>query len=174
MRKIVGDGISKSSFKFNNLPSIVSASPAPISATSTSLLLASSSPSLSSSLSEATSFRSLRYFLKSSVTQDLTELTISEYQTYYIGVDCGQRTAYFDIEIDIFFRCHVTFWICEFFEKGIEFLIHYVIFIFTCMLSNTTFCKAVFDRFNAALLPSICHQFYSLKNANIFCNFWGK
>ena len=110
MRKIVGDGISKSSFKFNKLPSIFSASPAPISATSTSLLLtSSSSPSLSLSLSEATSFRSLHYFLKSSVTQDLTELTISEYRTYYIGVDCGQRTAYFDIETDIFFRCHVTF-----------------------------------------------------------------
>ena len=44
----------------------------------------------------------------------------------------------------------MTFRICDFVEKCVEFLIHYV--IFTCLLSNTTFCKAVLDRFNANLL----------------------
>ena len=76
----------------------------------------------------------------------------------------------FNIEIDMFFCCHVTFWICEF----AIFFIHYVIFILTCLLSNTTFCKAVIDCFNANLLLSILHPYGSLKNFNAFCNFLDK
>ena len=62
------------SFRFINQSSIVSTSPVPISTTSISLLLASSS-SLSSSLSEAALFRSLHCYLRHSVIKPLTELT---------------------------------------------------------------------------------------------------
>ena len=69
------------------------------------------------------------------------------------------KAACFNIEIDILSYSSAVkshFESAFFVEKCIEFLIHYVIFIFICLLRNITFCKAVLDRFKDKLLLTIC------------------